>query len=332
MTQPQSELLRIVEQYRIALARHDARALSRLTDAYQRIYARLKDKIDLLADAVGSGEATTGQLVRMARYRSLMRQVEDELRGYQSILGNEIANIGNDAITFAGRDTSRLLQMMAGEYGIQIDFHRLPVETIKTLLGFLSEDGPLYARLEELAATNAKKVADTILESVALGKNPRVLAGLIRDALGGGLTDALRMARTVQLWSYREATRANYLANSDVVEGWVWYANLPGEPCMACIAQHGSIHGLDETLNDHHNGRCAMIPIVAGLPSPVTQSGEAWFKGLPEASQKQLMGQTKWDAWKGGKFEFGRLAGSHDDKVYGRMTVEQSLSILLGET
>src|SRR3990167_5183671 len=98
MTQPDSELLRIVEQFRAALARRDAAALSRLTSAYTRIYAQLKDKIDLLVDALESGPLTTGQLVRMTRYKSLIRQVETELTGYQAILGNEVSIVSREAI------------------------------------------------------------------------------------------------------------------------------------------------------------------------------------------------------------------------------------------
>jgi hypothetical protein len=138
------------------------------------------------------------------------------------------------------------------------------------------------------------------------------------------------MTRTVQLWSYREATRANYLNNSDVVEGWIWWAYLPGEPCMACIAQHGTFHTLDETLDDHYNGRCTMIPVVPGMPAIVEETGEEWFGNLPEGKQQELMGKEKHEAWKGGAFGFGELAGKHTDDVYGQMTTETPLWQLLG--
>lgn len=326
-----SEILRIVRQFRDALDKHDKQALGRLVDAYGRIYTRLQDKISLLMDAIEKDAPTKGELVRMARYKSLIAQVEDELTGYQAILRNEIAGVSQDAITFASRDASRLLQAIGAEYGVNVGFNRLPGEAIRSLLGFLAEDSPLYARIGELAKTHAESVANTIVEAVSLGKNPRVIAGMIRDDLGGGLTDALRMTRTVQNWSYREATRANYLNNSDVIDGWIWWANLPGEPCMACIAEHGTFHTLDETLDDHYNGRCTMIPSVIGLPSIIEQTGEDWFKELPEGKQAELMGKEKYAAYQEGKFEFGQLATKHEDAVYGQMTTEAALKDLLGE-
>ena len=328
--QPESELLRVTRQFRSALERQDAAALKRLTQSYQQLYGRLKDKIDLLAIAIGEEEPTAGQLIRMTRYKSLIRQVEAELTDFQVILRNEIGNTTNDAIRFAGRDVYRALRAAGNTYGVELGFNRLPSEAIKTLLGFLQPDSPLYKRIGKLAEANTEFVAQKLVEGIGLGKNPRAIAAIIRDSLGGGLTDALRMTRTAQLWSYREATRANYLANSDVLEGWIWWADLPGDPCMACIAEHGSFHDLSETLDDHYNGRCAMVPAVRGFPSPIDQTGEDWFASLNEAKQQELMGKEKYAAFQEGKFEFGQLAGKHVDSVYGAMNVEETLQALIG--
>jgi hypothetical protein len=334
MPEQPNPIIDIVLQFRKALENHDAQALSRLVRAYEGVYTRLKDKIDLLADAIELEAPTRGQLVRMTRYKELIAQVEDELTYYQAILRNEVENVSLDAINFAGRDASRLIKAIGAEQGVNIGYNRLPTEAIRALLGFLAPDSPLYERIDKLAGTHAEEVANAIIEGVSLGKNPRdtarVIRNIVRDKLGGGLTDALRMTRTVQLWSYREATRANYLANADVVEGWIWYAYLPGEPCMACIAQHGSFHTLDETLDDHYNGRCTMIPVVSGMPSVVEGTGEDWFKELPEAKQAELMGKEKFEAWQGGAFKFEELATKHTDNVYGDMTTEAPLWSLLG--
>ena len=328
--QSPNPIIEMMLQFRKALAKHDKQAIDRLEDAYVRIYARLKDKIDLLVDAIEMEAPTTGQLVRMARYKSLIAQVEEELTKFQVILANEVEAVGRDAIAFAGRDTSRLLRAIGQEYGIDVAFSRLPVNAIEVLLGFLAEDSPLFQRIGELAGTYAQDVANTILESVALGKGPREIARLIRDSLGGGLTDALRMTRTVQLWSYREANRATFIANGDIINGWYWFADLPGDPCMACIAEHGTFHELDETLDDHHNGRCAMMPAIRGLPSPIEQSGEDWFNSLSEADQSRLMGKDTYDAWKGGAFQLSDMKHRVENDVYGQMINQTPLWELLG--
>jgi hypothetical protein len=154
---------------------------------------------------------------------------------------------------------------------------------------------------------------------------------MVREDLGVGLTDAVRMTRTLNLYTYREASRANYAANSDIVEGWYWLAKLDDRTCVSCVAQHGTQHPLTETLNDHHNGRCAPIPAIKGLPSPIEQTGEQWFEGLSEAEQRRIMGDKKWEALRDGKFALGDVTGTYDDPVYGPMRRARTLKELEGD-
>jgi len=198
---------------------------------------------------------------------------------------------------------------------------------MRELLYYLRTDGPLYARLQELTGSTVEWVVSSIIDNVRLGYNPRRIASIIQDAFGRGLTDALRNTRTVQLYAYRESARANYIATNGIVQGWVWYAEL-GKACMSCVAQHGTIHGLDETLNDHYNGGCAPLPYIPEFGNIAKQSGEEWFNGLSEAQQQQMMGAGKWQAWKEGQFSFGQLSHEHENEVYGKMRSVASLKQL----
>jgi hypothetical protein len=137
--------------------------------------------------------------------------------------------------------------------------------------------------------------------------------------------------RTVQLWGYREASRASYIANPEVVTGWIWYAALDTETCGACIAMHGTRHSADEVLDDHYNGRCSMIPITITNPNPDIESGLEWFGKLDEDKQREILGDSKYEAWKDGKFDLDQLTHQKDEPVYGTMRVERSLKSLLGE-
>ena len=178
-----------------------------------------------------------------------------------------------------------------------------------------------------------------LIARIGLGDSPRItaakLAGAFESALGRGLTDALRITRTAQLYSYREAARANYAANSDVVTGWYWIADMEGdpEPCLSCIAQNGTRHELDESLSDHDNGRCAMVPEVLGNnPIDNMQTGEDWFNGLSEDQQRSIMGPGKFDAWQAGKFDFGQLSRLQDHPTWGQVWSETPLKDLVGES
>lgn len=319
-----ADVIDLAAQYRADLAKKDQAALGRLINAYGRIYERLQAQIELLTRDVAEGGLSAGQVKQLDRYKALVADLAAELRKFSNFTDTELSTGARAAIAQASNDAAALTQAAAG---VGIRFQKLPAGAIEKLLGFLDPKGPLFKRLELLGPTTAQRVSDTILGNVALGKNPRAYAGAIRDAMGGGLSDALRMARTVQIYSYREAARANYVANSDVVQGWVWYAELDDSTCPSCIAQHGSVHPLDEALNDHHNGRCTPLPLVRDN-NPVTEGGEAWFSARSESEQRAILGAGRYEAFKAGKFEFGQLSGTRQDEVYGEMRVAASLAEL----
>jgi SPP1 gp7 family putative phage head morphogenesis protein len=187
------------------------------------------------------------------------------------------------------------------------------------------------ARLDKLAGTNALNVANTIIDNVALGKNPKTIAGLIKNSLGGGLTDALRMTRTLQIYSYRESARASYLANADIVTGWVWYAALDDKTCEACYIEHGTFHKNDETLNGHYNCRCSPLPVTIGSENPITESGIDLFNAMDESGQRALVGDSKYDLISSGKIEFQDLLTTRNSDVYGDMVAVAPIKDLIGE-
>jgi len=294
------------------------------------MFKRLQGHIDALTLEIGEKEPTIEQAIASVRYRRLIAQTAEELNQFQALTIAETEALADLGIGLGGTHARQMLAITIGDSSIAGRFNALPKETIQTLLGFLSPDGPLYERLKLLAPATTQGVADAISEGVGLGHNPRKIADAVQNEFGKGLTSALRTVRTVQLWSYREANRATYIANSDILEGWIWHAAI-GDPrtCMSCIVQHGTLHPLDENLNDHYNGRCAMIPKVKGIDSPVTESGIEMFEKLPEAQQRALMGVGKYEAWRAGRFQLPALSGEQRDDVYGKMRIEQSLKALI---
>ena len=319
-----SGIVELAEQFRAALLRQDAAAMKRLVTAYQQLYGRTQDKLDLLLMTVQSMDVTSpNQIRQLARYKELMDSVASELNKFGVYTETEISTTSRAAIEAAIRDTSAYMRSVGLSSPATIN-----AGAIESLLGFLNPDGPLYARLEMLAPTHTAKIADGLLEAIGLGYNPVKTAKLFENLMGGGLTDALRMTRTAQLYAYREATRANFLANSDVVKGWVWWTALDNSVCMSCVAQHGTVHPLSEKLDDHYNGRCVALPYMGDSVPEV--SGEEWFNRQSEEQQKQMMGESKYAAWKDGKFSFSDLSTQHEDGVYGLMRGETSLKDLLG--
>jgi hypothetical protein len=61
------------------------------------------------------------------------------------------------------------------------------------------------------------------------------------------------------------------------------------------------------------------------------QDGQTWFEDQDTATQKEIMGETKWQAWMDGKFEFGQLAQDTPNDVYGNMKTVTPLKDLIDE-
>jgi len=324
---PDPTILDVAKAFRAQIDKLDAAALKQIVDVYRRMYTGLAGSIDALTLEIGDTAPTMGQLVRMERYQALMSQVKTEVGRFSGWLGTETLNVSSKQIELAGKGA---LALIAEASGVTGGFNRLPTQAIEKMLGFLQTNGPLFARLELMAPTTAQAVSDALVQGIGLGLNPRATAALMTDALGMNLTDALRLTRTTQLWAYREASRANYIANADVVGGWIWATDFSDDPCGSCIAMNGTEHGLDESLDDHYNGHCAMLPMVEDMTNPLG-SGEEWFNAQTPERQAELIGVGKAEAYRAGKFDFADLTTQVPNDVYGTMRTETPLQDLIGD-
>ena len=322
-------VIELAEKFKTALSRNDLAAQRRLITAYRGLWATIKEKVDnLILEISMLEEPTPAQIQRLKRYGILLDGIRDELTRYQAFTQIEMSTAAREAIRLGEGNARILVAASLGDTAIAAKLTRINPVAIEKLLGFLTPEGALFKRLEKLAGVTAERVANAIVEGVGLGKNPKDIARAITKQIGMALTDSMRMTRTVQLWSYREANRASYLANDDVVKGWIWFADTTNA-CPACMAMHGTEHGLDESLDDHFNGGCAELPLVIGAKNDIP-SGESVFSQLSEAEQKARLGADKWQAWQDGKFSFDQLATQHSDEVYGHMRSETPLWELLG--
>ena len=334
-------------RFKAGLLAGERQSAARLVKAYGRIYQGMQAQTRALLDQMLAMEnPTRGQLQRMARLRTLQRQIVDEMTRYGTIIENEATIGAQEAIVQALADSQKLTQLALPGIGaldaqIMAQWNRLHVDAVEQAIAFLGDGSPLQTRwAAQMGEEVAQQVAESMIQGVALGWNPVKIARAIRKQFGQGLNWALRNTRTVQMWVYREASRMSYLANPHIVRTWTWVSALDNRTCLACIAKHGTIHLLSEPLNDHYSGRCISVPNTIsyrdlGLDvdvEPLTVgSGEDWFKAQPELVQRQMMGPAKWGAWQAGKFDFDSLITLSPDPVYGEMVTEASLVGMLGD-
>ena len=108
---------------------------------------------------------------------------------------------------------------------------------------------------------------------------------------------------------------------------------------MACIMLDGKIYSTRDAMDDHPQGRCAMLPITAtyaemGIDAPEPdfsrEKGSDWFQRQDEATQRKMMGDAKWEAWKEGRFSLEDLPKQMTSDVWGDSWTPKSLEELVG--
>lgn len=322
------EVRALIDQLAKTSERQDRAALQRLIRAYGTLYRRLEPRVKLIAERAARDAMTPAQVRRMEELRNLERATAAELDDFSRTLSAEIVAGTRSAATLgAAHAAAMLAAAVAGTPAEGAGIRRPTPDALDVMLEWTRPGSKLRDKIDALAPFHSQRVADALVEAIAAGRNPQAVAGIVQDYFGGGLTDALRMTRTSQLYAYRQATRLGYEENG--VEGWTWFAQLDERTCLSCVSMHGTTHPPDEILNDHHNGRCAMVPIVAGQ-NFVEQDGAAWFDGLDEGQQRAMMGRDRFELYQSGNLDWGALSTTREDDVYGPMRVEAPAWQVLG--
>lgn len=324
-----------IDAIRAAAEKADMVTLERIISAYGELTIRLQPFIDALQARLETGDYTSAQVEKLPEFKRLIKAVEDELEDYSAYLAVEVKA---DIPRSAGSGLENALFILALALGISTKdaatLFNSSVDPLGVLAGYLEEGSPLMERIRGMAGFGAESIRDLILEGVGLGKNPLDIARMIvEQGLGVSLTSAMRWTRTAQLYSYRWATASIYQANSDVVKGWIWWAELDDSVCMSCVSLHGKVFALEDGIaDDHYNGRCAMIPYIPGATDEFANpgAGKEWFDGLSEQEQRAMMGAGKYEEYNNNSdFNFDALSKMTDDPIFGTMRVETSLSELM---
>lgn len=331
------EIHRIVERHRRELLRLERGAASEMVRVYGGIWQRLQRELNSLLEEYNAaleanGEISPSWVYEHDRLHNLQRQVEAELRRFADYAEARIVANERAAVQAAGQHFQEVLAASSSRPGVVARWDRLPTPAIEDLVGFTANGSPLRTLLDELGLAASEAVRSGLIEGLALGQNPREIARRIRGEFGGDLVRALRISRTETLRSYREATRRNYQANSDIIAGWRWLCAKQPRTCAMCLAMDGSFHTLDEHLDDHPNGRCAMVPVLKGEEGapPVWETGSEWLDKQPEAVQRKVLGNAGYEAYKAGAVTLTDFVGQRKSREWGTTRYAKSLKEIVG--
>lgn len=271
-------------------------------NAWLQVEQAIQAQVDALAYELANqpGTATMGQLVRSRRYQALLEQTREELRKYEDYLEPRIRSGQSDMITLALQHSQQAVNAVATEAQVVVPFNRLPVSAVNSMVGLAGDGSPLRAVLNDAARVGPDAMAQELVNGIALGRNPIAVARrAIRMGLGQSFTRMQNIARTEQLRVYRQVALESY-GNSRIVIGYKRLSARDSRTCIACLAADGQFYPISHGFDEHPQGRCSLIPVLASVPPVVYEDGQTWFNRQPESVQREMLGRGRYDIWRRG--------------------------------
>ena len=332
-----------VENFRAAVIQQEVKASAQVVRAYGPVYTRLQSDTRALVTIAQTRGLKPWQVMRMERLKDLERQFLANSSRFATQAGSIVTESQRAAVglarqgaleaTTAGLPRGVTMNNMAN---LGLGWNQLPDDAFQNFVGIAGDGAPLGNLLNPLGPEAITGVREKIGEGIALGKGPRETANLVRTAAGMPLSRALLITRTETNRAFREATRLSYQSNSQVVKGYRRHADKSERTCMACIALDGKFYPLDQALDEHPNGRCALVPDVLdyadlGLDIPreaPPQNARDWLAGQPAEAQRRVLGGTRFDAWKAGEIELNQLAVVRPNSIWGDTAVVRPIDTI----
>ncbi|MDN6798134.1 MAG: phage head morphogenesis protein [Propionibacterium sp.] len=298
-----------VDAYTYSLIRAWATAWDDIAAEFDRELARLQ-KLGRFADAMDTE--------RIRQLQTSMSRVVD--RRLAELINETGAQVGATNRQLANQTVADMAAVMES----QVDpsywpgfIRPVPDATLTWVADRATQQITVRSYFLQQDATRAMK--RELMIGLAASDNPndaaRRMLARVEGEFNGGLVRATVIARTEMLDATRDAALEQRKANADILDGWIWHADLSSRTCPACWAMHGTWHPVDEPGPiDHHQGRCTGLPVtksaaelgLAGGDVPGTRPTQAdareKFEALPEHVQRDILGKERFEAWRAGNY------------------------------
>lgn len=283
------ETLRVAEQMRAAVSGIIDNTTRSLTAAWVRAWDQIAfDVIAAIGELlqIGGGKwPSRRQIEHTARVISALDVIGQTLQRLAVLTHTETVTAATQAarVGAEGQNTLVASQLPYGSTkALAARYHVQQPDAIDAIVRRTAEQ--INAKHWPLADEATERMKRELVRGVVVGDNPRTAAArMVKNLEGefnGGLTRALNIARTETLDAHREAARVGQEAHEDVLDGWVWHAELNssrGRTCPACFALHGTEHPLTEPGPNGHQ-QCLVAGAVVSGPAALASSTR-WYSG-----------------------------------------------------
>jgi hypothetical protein len=292
----------------------------------RRITGRIEDAIKAgKIPAPGPETPTTfspAWLQEKARLEALAAQARSQVQGLQAQLGGTISGLADDLVRL-GIEQAETTLAQAGT-----TFRGLNPRAVEAMVGNLQAGSPLTNLFLNSGLDAEKMARQALIDGVASGANPRKTARFIRQAMNSTAYRSVLIARTETMRGWWEGTRRTYRANPEIVLGWVWVCALSGRTCAACFGMHGTVHPLEEDLEDHPNGRCTAVPEIRGFPLAIPDADVAFANLTPDEQLRVFGSRTSLAAYKEGRISLLDMSRTRTSAEWGTSVRRATLNDL----
>lgn len=299
----EDEVVRYTREMRREINRLSNRETEALTAAYADAFRQIEARVakDAARRAEIYGEAVFDQEAVLAL------ELGRELDALAPQIAAQVEGAMNEHLRLAIESGQRQVELEAGRVGVQIG--GLNRDATLQLVQRAHEGRPISRLIEGHNEAFRQQLGHQLLVGQTLGKNPREVARNLHRTMGrvqgGTLARYVTIARTEMNDASRRGLTALYQRHSNVLKGKERMCTLDERTCIACIALDGVIYPLDAQEDDHQNGRCTWLPVIKDFPGVKVRKrklGKDWFKKLPDATKRRMLGEKAFASYKTGLF------------------------------
>lgn len=299
---PDKNIYQVIQQFNKSLDAREKEQWIAMATRWKQTEDTLGLYIQRHADAIAARKAaglpvTEYAYTKLDTWKDLQRQIIAEGRKYENYA---TATIKAEQLTYLETGAAAAQSAITAELGTGYAFNKLNTAALENMVGITADGSPLFDVLQKraLSPDMVEGLVNKLNEAIALGYNPRKTAAMMAEGLAAGLDKALVIARTEQLRAYRTASQEQY-KESGVVSQYQRHAAASERTCLECIALDGKIYSTDVDFETHPQCRCFMTPIIDGVNPPGAKT-LTWFENQPEAKQREIMGNSRYELYKAG--------------------------------
>lgn len=271
--------------------------------------------LDLIGRQLASRTGAEDEAFRYDRYAALRTQLVVLRDALQDKIGGRLDDALEATVTATRTAMAReIAAAVPVAANVSFSFAMLPLEQLLAVRD-VPYDGFSWTRWgQRLADGVLSRVESELRQGLALGEPTRDVTKRLAGVADLSRTSAQRLARTAITATQNRARMMQWQAPNTrrFADGWRFSSVLDSRVSAVCASLHGKVFGLDDpdapVPPRHPHCRSTMTLVwKSGQGSRFDRAyyekqgtGEDWLRTLPEATQREILGATRFRAFQRG--------------------------------